>query len=321
MQLDFFRKNKQPTRDDIINIGLKRALELSGYNIWVSLKDVQNRFDETCQGTVPVALWIISESSSFEDAVRRAVSLGADADTLGAIVGSIAEAIWGIPDEIKEQAPSFLSQEIKDVVNEFYKVCTQNKILTLNRQNILVERAKQKLEMTKAVMFWKLAWGDPNVAMGLTTEHPQQEPKATAADCRIVPMPEDNCSTHELAIPITVQQMELISRGHIPAVQEDHWFMYCNDSHIRICRSWGGMLMYEAHYHETNEGFIIDQLVVCHELAAFGVNSIKSAIMLFRYLLTGAIGGDTDSAWQNYIDEWLSEHRRLSDEKLSKIKK
>ena len=132
MQLDLARKGKTPNKDDIINIGLKRALELSGYNIRLSLKDVQNRFDETCQGTVPVALWIISESSSFEDAVRRAVSLGADADTLGAIVGSIAEAIWGISDKMKKQALSFLPQEMKDVVEEFYKVCTQNQILKLN---------------------------------------------------------------------------------------------------------------------------------------------------------------------------------------------
>ncbi len=133
MRLDFLKKNKAPTKDDIINIGLKRALELSGYNIRLSLKNVQNHFDETCQGTVPVALWIISESSSFEDALRRAVSLGADADTLGAIVGSIAEAIWDIPDEMKQQALSFLPQEMKDVVTEFYKVSILNQILTLDK--------------------------------------------------------------------------------------------------------------------------------------------------------------------------------------------
>ena len=62
-------------------------------NLLIDKKKVQNRFDETCQGTVPIALWIISESIGFEDAIRKAVTLGADADTLGAIVGSIAEAI------------------------------------------------------------------------------------------------------------------------------------------------------------------------------------------------------------------------------------
>ncbi len=91
------------------------------YNILdIKLEEVQNRFDETCQGTVPVALWIISESNSFEDAIRKVVSLGADADTLGAIVGSIAEHIWGIPEEIKEKALDYLSDEMRKVLVQFY---------------------------------------------------------------------------------------------------------------------------------------------------------------------------------------------------------
>ena len=82
--------------------------------------DVQNKFDETCQGTVPVALWVISQSDGFEDAVRRAVSLGADADTLGAIVGSIAEHIWGIPEAIGQKALGYLTDEMREVVEQFY---------------------------------------------------------------------------------------------------------------------------------------------------------------------------------------------------------
>ena len=96
-------------------------MEFSGYDINIKKEDVINRFVETCQGTVPVALWIISESDSFEDAVRKAVSLGADADTLGAIVGSIAEAIWGIPEEIKQAILLYLPDEMKEVISEFYE--------------------------------------------------------------------------------------------------------------------------------------------------------------------------------------------------------
>ena len=80
-----------------------------------------NKFDVTCQGTVPVALWIIGESSSFEDAIRKAVSLGADADTLGAIVGSIAEVIWGIPHDIEQEIMDYLPEEMKQVVCRFYE--------------------------------------------------------------------------------------------------------------------------------------------------------------------------------------------------------
>ena len=105
----------------------------SGYNINIRKEDVINRFDETCQGTVPVALWIIGESTSFEDAVRKAVSLGADADTLGAIVGSIAEAIWGIPEEMRQNALEYLPSDMKSVVLHFYRQYIRDvKLLSTN---------------------------------------------------------------------------------------------------------------------------------------------------------------------------------------------
>ena len=100
---------------------LADCVEFSGYDINIRKEEVINRFDETCQGTVPVALWIIGISDNFEDAVRKAVSLGADADTLGAIVGSIAEAIWGIPMELKQGVMSFLTDEMKEVFKQFYE--------------------------------------------------------------------------------------------------------------------------------------------------------------------------------------------------------
>lgn len=101
---------------------LEECVQFSGYDINIKINDVINRFDETCQGTVPVALWIIGISNSFEDAVRKAVSLGADADTLGAIVGSIAEAIWGIPLDIRKSIKCFLPEEMNDIVIEFYEM-------------------------------------------------------------------------------------------------------------------------------------------------------------------------------------------------------
>ena len=101
---------------------LEECVQFSGYDININRANVINRFDETCQGTVPVALWIIGISNSFEDAVRKAVSLGADADTLGAIVGSIAEAIWGIPLDIRKNIKNFLPEEMNDIVIEFYEM-------------------------------------------------------------------------------------------------------------------------------------------------------------------------------------------------------
>lgn len=102
---------------DAVRSVITECVEFSEYNIDFRKEMVQNKFDETCQGTVPVALWIISQSRGFEDAIRRAVCLGADADTLGAIVGSIAEAIWGIPDEIRATALSYLDGRMRKVLS------------------------------------------------------------------------------------------------------------------------------------------------------------------------------------------------------------
>ena len=81
-------------------------------------------FNETCQGTVPQAVTCALESDSFEDAVRNAISLGGDSDTLGAIAGPIAEALHGIPDELKERAENHYladAQDIREVVRKMYR--------------------------------------------------------------------------------------------------------------------------------------------------------------------------------------------------------
>lgn len=125
---DELRRLKPDFTQEDIRKQLERCVSFSGYNININRADVENRFDETCQGTVPVALWIITESTGFEDAIRQAVSLGADADTLGAIVGSIAEALWDIPENIARKALSYLPEEMKRVVAEFYSLYRQTKV-------------------------------------------------------------------------------------------------------------------------------------------------------------------------------------------------
>lgn len=116
--LQFNKKNSLSAPMHIDEI-LQECVQFSGYDINMPKAAVQNRFDETCQGTVPVALKIISMATDFVDAVRLAVSLGADADTLGAIVGSMAEAIWGIPAHIQQQIMDFIPEEMRQVFEHF----------------------------------------------------------------------------------------------------------------------------------------------------------------------------------------------------------
>ena len=76
-------------------------------------------FNETCQETVPEAIIAFLESDGFEDAIRCAVSLGGDTDTLTAITGSIAEAAYGIPEELRKAVRSFLPPRLLGILDRF----------------------------------------------------------------------------------------------------------------------------------------------------------------------------------------------------------
>ena len=76
-------------------------------------------FDSSCQGSVPQAIVAFLEANSFEDAIRNAISIGGDADTIAAITGSIAEAYFSIPEEIAEKALLYLDELQLDILQRF----------------------------------------------------------------------------------------------------------------------------------------------------------------------------------------------------------
>lgn len=77
------------------------------------------KFNETCQDTVPQALMAFFESTDFEDAIRNAISIGGDSDTLAAICGGVAEAYYGVPAEIRKYALTFLDQQLLMILTAF----------------------------------------------------------------------------------------------------------------------------------------------------------------------------------------------------------
>lgn len=91
------------------------------YKIDFKLDDIRDtyEFNETCQNTVPQALEAFFESTSFEDAIRNAISIGGDSDTLAAITGGIAEAYYGIPADIRKHALTFLDSRLLAILNAF----------------------------------------------------------------------------------------------------------------------------------------------------------------------------------------------------------
>jgi ADP-ribosylglycohydrolase len=102
---------------------IKRILESQfGYNLSTSLDQIRPTycFDETCQETVLQAIIAFLVSTSYEDAIRNAISLGGDADTLACIAGGIAEAFYGeIPQDIALSAKQLLDPKLTAVIHRF----------------------------------------------------------------------------------------------------------------------------------------------------------------------------------------------------------
>ena len=100
---------------------IRAHIEQNYYKIDFTLDEIRPTytFDVSCQGSVPQALEAFFESTDFEDAIRNAISIGGDSDTIAAITGGIAEAYYGVPEHIREQALQYLDDRQKEILIAF----------------------------------------------------------------------------------------------------------------------------------------------------------------------------------------------------------
>ena len=112
------------TADAIVNPANRQYVEQTfGYDLSRTCDEIRPgyRHVETCQQTVPEAIIAFLESTGFEDALRNAASLGGDSDTLAAITGSIAEAFYGVPEELRQECRKRLTPELAEILIEWEK--------------------------------------------------------------------------------------------------------------------------------------------------------------------------------------------------------
>ncbi len=99
-----------------------------GYEMHMHVNDIRidYGFDESCQGTVPVAIRAFYDSTDFEDAIRNAISLGGDSDTIACITGSIAQAFYGgVPEPIALKVYDILDSRLAGITRDFMqRYCT-----------------------------------------------------------------------------------------------------------------------------------------------------------------------------------------------------
>ena len=88
--------------------GIRPSYEIDDDGKWV-----------TCQGSIPQAMTAFFEGEDFEDCIRGAISIGGDADTIGCMTGAVAEAYYGVPYDMEEEATARLSDDLKNIYYAF----------------------------------------------------------------------------------------------------------------------------------------------------------------------------------------------------------
>ncbi|MEL6816665.1 MAG: ADP-ribosylglycohydrolase family protein, partial [Cyanobacteria bacterium J06598_3] len=109
---------------------IKTSIESTfGYDLSRTIEQIRPnyRFDVSCQGSVPEAMIAFLDATDFEDAIRNAVSLGGDTDTMACIAGAIAEAFYGgVPDAIAQATLAQLTEPLRQTTLAFCKQYTQS---------------------------------------------------------------------------------------------------------------------------------------------------------------------------------------------------
>ena len=100
---------------------IRKYIEQKYYDLDFTVDEIRPGYqhDMTCEGSVPQAIVCFLDSEDFEDAIRNAVSLGGDGDTQACIAGAIAEAFYGIPDELQEEVFDYIDDNLQDYYWEY----------------------------------------------------------------------------------------------------------------------------------------------------------------------------------------------------------
>jgi len=226
-----------------------------GYDLSRTLdeKRPSYKFDVSCQGTVPEAIIAFLESKGFEDAIRNAISLGGDSDTLAAITGSIAEAAYGIPTAYYEGMGHYFPNWIME-----------------NTFQVLDDKLSSVIN----------AWLDNGKPMkGVVVKDDWKTNEFSKA--QII----------KVILPITESQYAKIRFGLLPLQMEDKWFVYFNDGRIHFHRSWTGDKVYEAKVEKLDSQYVIKEILVERDVKLYSCTDDIKDFRSFLFILGRGILG------------------------------
>lgn len=210
---------------------IRDYIDKNYYPMNFTLDDIRDsyQFNETCQDTVPQAMMAFFESTGFEDAIRNAISIGGDSDTLAAITGGIAEAYYGIPSEIRKHELTFLDERLLDILVEFenrYKPIVEKKIgkdvsVPIERDaDIEVEKGSRESMMEEA--FQAVDKDIKNAEMSAEETSSQKLFNFLYEDCNILrgPINQDEYKSYVTPILFFKRLSDVYDEEHEKALKE-----------------------------------------------------------------------------------------------------
>lgn len=244
---------------------LKQKFNRIIYNDISDLKENDIKSSGYVIDSLEASFWCLLTTNSYKEAVLKAVNLGDDTDTIGALTGGLAGLVYG------------------------YKSIPNNWIDVLKRKEYLDELVDKFLKViddlkAKKIMYiWQTGLGDMNKLLNGENPLPKKDKKANKDSWKCTPF--SKYKRVECNITLTPKEFEILSLGHIPEVMEDHWFMYCDNESINYFRSWTGIQIFKGYYKYENNNYIIYELEINDNKEEYGEDNIDRSISLFTNLI------------------------------------
>lgn len=262
---------------------IKNILEDDNNKVLGDLDDLKKRFNRIIYNDISVlneddikstgfvidsleaSIWCLLNTDNYKDAVLKAVNLGDDTDTIGALTGGLAGLAYGY----------------NNIPKEWINVLRRKDYLTtlVDKFNELVDTKNKE----KAIYMWQTGLGDMNKFLNGENTLPKKDKKADSTSWKCIPF--SNFIRIDCNIVLTQEEFEVLSMGHIPEVMEDHWFMYCDDNSVNYFRSWTGLQLFKGYYKFENNNYIIYAVEINNDKDVYRETNMNRALKLFTDLI------------------------------------
>ena len=204
--------------------------------------------------TLEAAFWCLLTTDNYKDSVLKAVNLGDDTDTVGAITGSLSGLVYSF-----ESIP-------------------ENWINNLQRLSYLKDLTDRYIGLINELITKSTIKDWTN-----NTESNIEEEIATKDSFKSIPF----TSYDKVKVDITLNkdEFELLKKGHIAREMEDHWNMYTDDNSINYLRSWTGIQIFKALYKFENDSYLIYELDINNNKEEYNEEDINQSVELFKKML------------------------------------